>query len=63
MSRSVEVVGNNNVICETSILTGNIIIGENNIFHPKCKIMSEGGGRIVIGDGNIFEETSQVLNW
>ncbi|KAI8922415.1 trimeric LpxA-like protein [Powellomyces hirtus] len=51
-----------NVICDESILEGNITLGKGNIIHPKCTIICEGGGPIVIGNGNVFEENVRVVN-
>lgn len=50
------------IICDEAILDGKISFGDNNIIHPKCTIVSEGGGDIIFGDNNIIEENVYIVN-
>ena len=45
---------------EEDVVSVQLVIGDNNIFHPKCKIRAR-GGKIVIGDNNIFEECCELI--
>ncbi|KAI8833043.1 trimeric LpxA-like protein [Chytridium lagenaria] len=51
------------IVCDEAELKGFITLGENNIIHPKCRIVSEGGGQIIIGKCNIIEENASIINW
>ncbi|KAJ3194834.1 Dynactin subunit 6 [Irineochytrium annulatum] len=51
------------VICDEAEIKGAVSLGENNIIHPKCRIVSEGGGPIRIGNSNIVEENVSIINW
>ncbi|KAJ3125800.1 Dynactin subunit 6 [Nowakowskiella sp. JEL0407] len=50
------------VVCEEAELRGYIRLGENNMVHPKCRIISETSGEILIGNNNIFEENATIIN-
>ncbi|KAI8814576.1 trimeric LpxA-like protein [Cladochytrium replicatum] len=52
----------NTVICEEAEVRGHIVMGENNVVHPKCRIISQGSGSIIIGSNNIFEENASIIN-
>lgn len=49
------------VVCEESILKGDITIGTKSIIHPRACILAE-AGPIIIGDGNIIEEMATIAN-
>ncbi|XP_043515915.1 dynactin subunit 6 [Frieseomelitta varia] len=49
------------LVCEESILKGDITIGPNTIIHPKASIIAE-AGPIIIGEGNIIEEMATIAN-
>ena len=49
------------MICESAVIQGPVVFGENNIVHPRASIISK-GGPIVIGNGNIIEEFVQIVN-
>ncbi|KAG7201300.1 hypothetical protein KM043_004076 [Ampulex compressa] len=49
------------IVCEESILKGDITIGSRTIVHPKASILAE-AGPIVIGEGNIIEEMVTIVN-
>ncbi|XP_066603181.1 dynactin subunit 6 [Prorops nasuta] len=49
------------VICEESILEGEITIGPRTVVHPKARIIAE-AGPIIIGEGNIIEEMAIITN-
>ncbi|KAJ3181430.1 hypothetical protein HDU87_001037 [Geranomyces variabilis] len=51
------------VICDDSIIEGDIIVGSANVVSPKCSItVAKPGSRIVIGDGNVFEENVKIVH-
>ncbi|KAI9344324.1 trimeric LpxA-like protein [Obelidium mucronatum] len=55
--------GAENIICDdTEIRGATISFGNNNIVHPKSKIMSVGGGAISFGNYNIIEEGVVIIN-
>ncbi|XP_043287578.1 dynactin subunit 6 [Venturia canescens] len=49
------------VICDESILKGDITIGAKTVVHPRASIIAE-AGPIVIGEGNIIEEMATIIN-
>ncbi|XP_071636280.1 dynactin subunit 6 isoform X1 [Temnothorax longispinosus] len=49
------------VVCEESILKGDISIGAKTIIHPRACILAE-AGPIIIGEGNIIEEMATIAN-
>ncbi|XP_015596645.1 dynactin subunit 6 [Cephus cinctus] len=49
------------VVCEESILKGDITIGARTVIHPKASIVAE-AGPIIIGEGNIIEEMATIVN-
>ena len=49
------------MVCEESILKGDISIGPRCIIHPKAMIIAE-AGPIYIGEGNIVEEMATIIN-
>ncbi|KYM81158.1 Dynactin subunit 6 [Atta colombica] len=49
------------VVCEESILKGDISIGAKTIIHPRACILAE-AGPIIIGEGNIIEEMATITN-
>ncbi|KAK2587134.1 hypothetical protein KPH14_002893 [Odynerus spinipes] len=49
------------VVCEESILKGDITIGSGTVVHPKASILAE-AGPIIIGEGNIIEEMATIAN-
>ncbi|CAD6227436.1 GSCOCG00001120001-RA-CDS [Cotesia congregata] len=49
------------VVCDESILKGDITIGPRTIVHPRASILAE-DGPIVIGEGNIIEEMATIAN-
>ncbi|XP_077260952.1 dynactin subunit 6 [Temnothorax americanus] len=49
------------VVCEESILKGDISIGAKTIIHPRACILAE-AGPIIIGEGNIVEEMATIAN-
>ncbi|XP_034938819.1 dynactin subunit 6 isoform X2 [Chelonus insularis] len=49
------------VVCDESILKGEIIIGPRTIIHPRASILAE-DGPIIIGEGNIIEEMATIVN-
>ncbi|KAJ1562949.1 hypothetical protein HK405_005451 [Cladochytrium tenue] len=59
----IQVTGTGNVICEEAEVRGPVSMGDKNVVHPKCRIVSEGGGPIQIGSFNIIEENVQIINW
>eukprot|EP01118_Nematostelium_gracile_P009955 TRINITY_DN3380_c0_g1_i1.p1 TRINITY_DN3380_c0_g1~~TRINITY_DN3380_c0_g1_i1.p1 ORF type:complete len:183 (+),score=36.12 TRINITY_DN3380_c0_g1_i1:35-583(+) len=54
-------IGNRALVCQDSILTGEITVGEGCIIHPKATILAE-AGPIVIGRNNIIEEQVVIRN-
>ncbi|KAJ3166093.1 Dynactin subunit 6 [Geranomyces variabilis] len=51
------------IICDDSIIEGDIVVGSANVISPKCSIIvSDPGGSIVIGDGNVFEENVKIVH-
>ncbi|KAI9202597.1 dynactin subunit p27 [Polychytrium aggregatum] len=56
-------LANASTICEEAVIRGDVIFGANNVVHPKCRIVSEGGGQIFIGSNNIIEENVLITNW
>lgn len=44
------------VQCQSSIITGNVNIGEDVIIHPTAIIRAGNNGSIIIGNGCVFEE-------
>ncbi|KAJ1568727.1 hypothetical protein HK096_005521 [Nowakowskiella sp. JEL0078] len=61
MSEKVQ-VAKSSIVCEEAELRGSIRLGENNMLHPKCRIVSESSGEILIGSNNIFEENCSIIN-
>ncbi|KAI9101954.1 trimeric LpxA-like protein [Phlyctochytrium arcticum] len=51
-----------NLIFEGATVDSNVTFGEGNVVHPRCRIMSEGGGPIILGDRNIIEEGVTIVN-
>ncbi|CAL7945927.1 unnamed protein product [Xylocopa violacea] len=49
------------LVCEESILKGDITIGPKTIIHPRASIIAE-AGPIIIGEGNIVEEMATIIN-
>lgn len=49
------------VVCEESILKGDITIGPRTVIHPRANIIAE-AGPIIIGEGNIIEEMATIAN-
>lgn len=49
------------VICDESILKGDITIGTGTVVHPRASILAE-AGPIIIGEGNIIEEMATIAN-
>ncbi|XP_078049823.1 dynactin subunit 6 [Augochlora pura] len=49
------------LVCEESILKGDITIGPKTVVHPKASIIAE-AGPIIIGEGNIIEEMATIIN-
>lgn len=49
------------LVCEESILKGDITIGPKTIIHPRASIIAE-AGPIIIGEGNIIEEMATIAN-
>ncbi|XP_043257702.1 dynactin subunit 6 [Colletes gigas] len=49
------------VVCDESVLKGDITIGPKTVIHPKAYIIAE-AGPIIIGEGNIIEEMSTIAN-
>ncbi|KAL2731521.1 dynactin subunit 6 [Vespula maculifrons] len=49
------------VICDESILKGDITIGKGTVVHPRASILAE-AGPIIIGEGNIIEEMATIAN-
>ncbi|XP_068975495.1 dynactin subunit 6 [Bombus flavifrons] len=49
------------LVCEESILKGDITIGPKTIIHPRASIIAE-AGPIIIGEGNIIEEMAIITN-
>lgn len=49
------------VICDESILKGDITIGSKTVVHPRASIIAE-AGPIFIGEGNIIEEMATIIN-
>ncbi|XP_008557283.1 dynactin subunit 6 [Microplitis demolitor] len=49
------------IVCDESILKGDITIGPRTIVHPRASILAE-DGPIVIGEGNIIEEMATIMN-
>ena len=49
------------VICDESILKGDITIGAKTVVHPRASIIAE-AGPIFIGEGNIIEEMATIIN-
>ncbi|KAF7990754.1 hypothetical protein HCN44_000559 [Aphidius gifuensis] len=49
------------VVCDESILRGDITIGPRTVVHPRATIIAE-AGPIVIGEGNIIEEMASIIN-
>ncbi|KAL2738739.1 dynactin subunit 6 [Vespula squamosa] len=49
------------VICDESILKGDITIGTGTVVHPRASILAE-AGPIIIGEGNIIEEMATITN-
>ncbi|XP_043467208.1 dynactin subunit 6 [Leptopilina heterotoma] len=49
------------VVCDESILKGDITIGPRTVIHPKAIILAE-AGPIIIGEGNIIEEMATIVN-
>ncbi|XP_015430102.1 PREDICTED: dynactin subunit 6 [Dufourea novaeangliae] len=49
------------LVCDESILKGDITIGPKTVVHPKASIIAE-AGPIIIGEGNIIEEMATIAN-
>ncbi|XP_017879702.1 dynactin subunit 6 [Ceratina calcarata] len=49
------------LVCEESILKGDITIGPKTVIHPRASIIAE-AGPIIIGEGNIIEEMATIVN-
>ncbi|XP_043489165.1 dynactin subunit 6 [Polistes fuscatus] len=49
------------IVCDESILKGDITIGTGTIVHPRASILAE-AGPIFIGEGNIIEEMATIAN-
>ncbi|XP_054006807.1 dynactin subunit 6 [Hylaeus anthracinus] len=49
------------VVCDESILKGDITIGPKTLIHPRASIIAE-AGPIIIGEGNIIEEMATIIN-
>lgn len=49
------------VVCDESVLKGDITIGPKCVIHPKAIILAE-AGPIIIGEGNIVEEMATIVN-
>ncbi|XP_076244419.1 dynactin subunit 6 [Calliopsis andreniformis] len=49
------------LVCEESILKGDITIGPKTVIHPRASIIAE-AGPIIIGEGNIIEEMATITN-
>ncbi|XP_063977959.1 dynactin subunit 6 isoform X2 [Diachasmimorpha longicaudata] len=49
------------VVCDESILKGDITIGPKTVVHPRASIIAE-AGPIFIGEGNIIEEMASIIN-
>ncbi|XP_012147918.2 dynactin subunit 6 isoform X2 [Megachile rotundata] len=49
------------LVCEESILKGDITIGPRTVIHPRASIIAE-AGPIIIGEGNIIEEMATIAN-
>ncbi|XP_011310244.1 dynactin subunit 6 isoform X2 [Fopius arisanus] len=49
------------VVCDESILKGDITIGPKTVIHPRASIIAE-AGPISIGEGNIIEEMASIIN-
>ncbi|XP_014611855.1 PREDICTED: dynactin subunit 6 [Polistes canadensis] len=49
------------IVCDESILKGDITIGTGTVVHPRASILAE-AGPIFIGEGNIIEEMATIAN-
>ncbi|XP_012274180.1 dynactin subunit 6 [Orussus abietinus] len=49
------------IVCDESILRGDITIGSKTVIHPRANILAE-AGPIIIGEGNIIEEMATIVN-
>lgn len=49
------------VVCDESILKGDITIGPRTVVHPRASIIAD-AGPIIIGEGNIIEEMASIIN-
>ncbi|KAJ3028570.1 UNVERIFIED_CONTAM: hypothetical protein HDU68_001369 [Siphonaria sp. JEL0065] len=59
----IKAFGAENIICDdTEIRGATVSFGNNNIVHPKSKILSTGGGAIMFGNYNIIEEGVVIIN-
>ncbi|KAJ3073377.1 hypothetical protein HDU98_001668 [Podochytrium sp. JEL0797] len=61
--------GLDNILCDDTEIRGGtptapavVSFGNHNIVHPKCRIVSPGGGSIVFGSANIVEEGVVIVN-
>ncbi|XP_033208532.1 dynactin subunit 6 [Belonocnema kinseyi] len=59
--RSILKIAAGAVVCDESILKGDITIGPRTVVHPKAIILAE-SGPIIIGEGNIIEEMATIIN-
>ncbi|XP_015115365.1 dynactin subunit 6 [Diachasma alloeum] len=59
--RSIVKISAGAVVCDESILKGDITIGPKTVVHPRASIIAE-AGPIFIGEGNIIEEMASIIN-
>jgi len=48
-------------VCKDSTISGDVKLGNGNVFHQRCNIVAE-KGPILIGDDNLIEENVIILN-
>jgi len=49
------------LVCETSIIQGEVTIGSKTIVHPRARIIAQ-DGPIIIGNDCLIEENSTIIN-
>ncbi|KAJ3387382.1 hypothetical protein HDU84_000882 [Entophlyctis sp. JEL0112] len=62
---AIHAFGGENLVCDDTEIRGNktiVSFGNHNIIHPKCRILSPGGGAILFGNHNIVEENVTIIN-
>ena len=49
------------VVCNESVLVGDITIGARTVVHPKARIIAK-AGPVIIGENNLIEEQVNIIN-